>query len=495
MISNLIALFQADPVTWVPDVLYLLDILLRIALSLRLIGRRRPASVTLAWLMVILILPFFGAAIYLLIGENRLGEKRIARASQVHQAYKQWHRRIGRMAFDGWADRPSPLRALNVHATAVAGFATLAGNHLQLMRRFEESFSALIEDIDNARHSCHLQFYIWQDGGMADEVAAALLRATRRGVVCRILVDAVGSKLFLRGRRAHELRSAGVQIAAALPVRLIRMFYRRADIRNHRKIAVIDWSIAYTGSQNLVDPRYFKQAHGVGQWVDVMIRMHGPAVAEMGGVFLEDWHVETERGAEILEHYREISVTGRSQDVPIQVVPSGPAFRAQAIHQLLLTLLYAARSSLVITTPYFVPDESMKLALVSAALRGVSVTVIVPEKVDSFLVRHASRSTFSELLEAGVSIALFHGGLLHTKSVVVDDEFCTVGSVNLDMRSFWLNFEISLFVYDAGFTASISSLQQDYLKQTTRLTRDSWERFAGRKRYIENVTRLLGPLL
>ncbi len=492
----LISLLHADPFSWVPNLIYIADIVIRVGLSLHIIGRRRPPSVTMAWLLVVLILPFVGALIYLLIGENRLGDKRARRAAAIHDHYHRWQSSLRERAGEAdWSDKPAELKPLSRQVQNVVGFPILPGNDLVLLTDYPSIFESLIKDIDAALESCHLQFYIWFEGGCVDEVVAALIRARQRGVMCRILADAVGSKLFLRGKKAAELRLAGVEIITLLPVSLFRMFYRRIDLRNHRKIVVIDNEIAYTGSQNMVDPRHFKQDHGVGQWIDVMIRMQGPAVEAMSGTFFEDWHIETGKGREVIEQSSGMLLPAQQGEIPVQVVPSGPAFRPQAIHQLLLTMLYSARRELTVTTPYFVPDESIKMALLSAVQRGVSVTIIVPALVDSMLVRHASRAVFDELLAAGVTIAQFHGGLLHTKSIVVDREFCSVGSVNLDMRSFWLNFEISLFVYDAGFTAQFLSLNTGYLERSELLGLDAWQSYPKRRRFLENVTRLLGPLL
>lgn len=494
-IEKIIHGFEGNPWFWVPDLVYISELCIRVALSIRIISRRRPAGVTLAWLMVVVLLPGIGALIYLFIGENRLGEKRIKRASMVHRLYTKWQKRLAHNAFDGWAAKPDVLEPLNKHAQTVVGFPTLPDNQLKLLTDYESIFCSLIADIDGAKQMCYLQFYIWQEGGLADEVIAALLRARERNVNCRILVDGVGSKPFSRSKTIKKLRAAGIEVTVALPANLLRVRYRRVDIRNHRKIAIIDWEIAYTGSQNLVDPRYFKQKHGMGHWIDVMVRFQGPAVEAIGSVFIEDWHIETGEGTEIQEHEPNFGTSEKMGQVPVQVVPSGPAFRAQAIHRLLMTMLYAARETLTITTPYFVPDESIRMALISASNRGVQVTIIVPAQVDSFLVRHASRSMFSEMLDAGIQIAQFRGGLLHTKSIRVDQDFCAVGSVNLDMRSFWLNFEISLFVYDADFTSRVTALQNDYLSDTELLDTSTWKNYPGRKRFVENVTRLLGPLL
>jgi cardiolipin synthase len=256
---------------------------------------------------------------------------------------------------------------------------------------------------------------------------------------------------------------------------------------------VIDGRVAYTGSQNLVDPRFFKQTAGVGVWVDAIARITGPAAVALDGVFALDWSMETGHACELpsVAAYGAPARTG----APVQVVPSGPALRPEAIHQLLLSAIYAARKELVMTTPYFVPDESILTALITAAQRGVEVTLIVPARNDSLLVRFASVASFDDLLSAGVRIALFEGGLLHTKSLTVDGAMSVFGSVNLDMRSLWLNFEISVFVYDADFTARLKALQDSYLRKSSFMELKAWRQRSGARRLVENAFRLLSPLL
>jgi len=280
-----------------------------------------------------------------------------------------------------------------------------------------------------------------------------------------------------------------------MPVGVMKMLMTRVDLRNHRKIIVIDGDIAYTGSQNLVDPRFFKQDEGVGQWIDAMVRMEGPSVEALGGIFIESWELDTGAGLEALESTSGVHSVAEQGPSAVQVVPSGPAFRPEAIHQLLLTTIYSARKELVITTPYFVPDDTLLTALISAAHRGVGVIIIVPSNVDSRLVHYASRSLFDDLLSAGVQIAGFNRGLLHTKSITVDGEICVFGSVNLDMRSLWLDFEISLFIYDPGFIAEVRAMQAKYMEDCEMMDLTDWRSRPATQRFIENAAHLVGPLL
>ena len=465
-----------------------------ILLSLRVIMRRRPVGVSLAWIAVILSVPLLGVLFYLLFGEKRLGSRRYERISAIFTEVKPWLQAL--REHESATNLPSELCGwpLETHADRVIGIPALSDNALELIDHYQAIFDAMIADIDSATLSCRLQFYIWNEGGRSDDIIDALVRAAQRGVACRITADAMGSKAFLRGSQIQKLRRAGVQVTVALPTGLLRSLFVRADLRNHRKIVVIDERIAYTGSQNLVDPRFFKQDSGVGEWVDAMVRLEGSAVAPLAAIFEADWSVES--GESFVPPEIRARPSGTSKkDESVQVVPSGPGANPEVIHQLLLTAIYAARKELVMTTPYFVPDEAVLTALLSAALRGVEVTIILPAKNDSLLVRFASVSHFDDLLSAGVRVAQFHGGLLHTKSIIVDGELSIFGSVNLDMRSLWLNFEISLFVYDREFTDRLRSLQQHYLEDSKFVDLEAWRQRPAHHRLAENTLRLFGPLL
>jgi cardiolipin synthase len=503
-----------DHIHWVAHAVFLADWIIRIGLSVRVILRRLPVGVSLAWLMVILILPFVGAVLYLTLGEYRLGRRRARRAAAYREACRTERGdgppeeggpvpSSGRTQSGGTAQKdafdPTTLGTeaaeLARLAQSTLGAPVLPDNRLQLLENAEAAFPALIADIDQSRSSCQLEFYIWSPGGRADEVGAALIRAAKRGVPCHVLVDAIGSQAFLRSDLARDLRQAGVRIAAALRPDLLSLLLVRPDLRLHRKIAVFDGGVGYTGSLNLADPRLFKQDAGVGQWVDALARVQGPAVDGLADTFREDWALETGETLKPLRPDSAARPDATAGKAAVQVLPTGPDARVEAIEQVVLMAIYAARREVVLTTPYFVPSESLLYALLSAAARGVEVTLIVPAKVDSRMVHFASRAFQTDLLTAGVRVALFRGGLLHTKSITVDGQFSLFGSLNLDPRSLRLDFEITLAVYDADFTSDLRRLQQHYIDGSALLDLATCRARSVLERLAEDSTRLVGPLL
>ena len=477
---------------WIAYLLYILDLTIRIGLSLRILMLGKSVGVTFAWMTIVLALPYIGALLYLLIGELRLGERRLGRARAMIERSKPWRSVLCEQASRESVNIPAGFQSLDFQARKIIGYPSLPGNRLTLLHDYQSIFQRLINDIKAARSSCSLEFYIWEAGGLADELLETVLDAHRRGIHIRILLDGVGSKNFLKGAPAKRLRQAGIKVAEALHVNPLNMLFQRADIRNHRKIAVIDNQIAYTGSQNLVDPRYFKQEAGVGEWVDLMIRVEGPAVSVLDNVTAMDWSVEAGEAYDF--PVSTISMQAAA-DVPVQVVPSGPVFREGAIHELIMSIIYKAQHELIITTPYFAPDESLTQALIAAANRGVDVTLVIPARVDSLLVRYATPALLDSLVAVGIRVARFDQGLLHTKSITVDGEFCIVGSVNLDMRSLWLNFEISLFVYDAGFTRQVRELQMNYISQSEYIDKEHFSQRTFPQRLAANIMRLFAPVL
>jgi cardiolipin synthase len=472
-----------------------LHVLIIIGVSYRVIQVRLPVATSLAWIILVFFLPLVGAIAYLVLGEKRLGRKFAARTHAIKDRYQSWLQNLPPQILCD-PQRLSPeARSLSRLAQTTVNIPALSGNRLQLLDAAEPILNAMVRDIDRATKFCHLEFYIWTEGGLADEVGAALLRAAGRGVTCRVLLDAIGSAGFRKGRLVEQFKTGGIEVAFALPVSSTSVFKVRPDLRLHRKIAVIDGLTGYTGSFNLVDPRFFKQDAGVGEWVDAMVRLEGPGALALNALFRWDWEVETGRDLDESAAGGDYAADLQTGETVVQLIPSGPGITGNSIYQLLLLSIYSAQREIVITTPYFVPDEAVSTALLTAAERGVKVTVIIPEHNDSRLVHYTCRSYFDDMLSAGIRIFGFKGGLLHTKSVVVDRHVALFGSVNLDVRSFWLDFEVTLGVYCPDFAKRLLTLQQRYIDDATLMDLQTWRQRRGSERFFENLARLASPLL
>ncbi|MDE1239042.1 cardiolipin synthase [Vibrio aestuarianus] len=467
--------------------------LLVAAVTLRVVLKRRAVSVSLAWLMVIYIIPIVGVIFYFLIGELNLGRKRAERAKEMFTPYEGWFRQLN----DCQAHAPEGMGAhiykIDELCNHRMGIPALSGNTLSLQTSPNEILHSIIDDIEAAKISIQMVFYIWHPGGLADSVASALIQAAKRGVQVKLLLDSAGSPRFFRSHWHQMMKDAGIEVVQALEVSPLRIFLRRLDLRQHRKIIVIDDKVAYTGSMNLVDPAYFKQNSGVGQWVDIMVRVTGPAVNVLSAIHCWDWEVET--GTRMLPNTPECQITPDQPQHPVQVVPSGPGMPENLILQVLTLAINQANKSVRITTPYFVPSADLLATLKMTAQRGINVELIIPHKNDSTMVQWASRAFYGELLEAGVKIYEFYGGLLHTKSVVIDEQFCLVGTVNIDMRSLWLNFEVTLAVDDQSFTKEMHWLQQHYIEQSHAVDYSEWEQRPLHHRFFERLFYLFNPLL
>jgi cardiolipin synthase len=459
--------------------------------------RRAATGVALAWLFLVVILPIGGAVIYLLIGERRIGGSR-ARGIDMHR--KSFEAAIAEADQQGitavdWTRHPPAATGLGRLGRKVSGMAAVRGSRFELLSNTEEILKNIARDVDQAETSVLMAFYIWNEGGVADDVFEAVIRAARRGVSCRLLVDALGARPWWRSKQPKRLREAGVEVRQALPVGLFRTFVGRIDLRLHRKIVVVDGHLAWTGSMNLVDPRFFKQEAGVGEWVDAMVRLEGAAVAPLAATMIGDWCLESGEPAGKIAEKAGLRFLSPQGDADIQVIPSGPGETGDGLLQMLIALINGGQEEVVLTTPYLIPDEALLQAIRGAAGRGVTVRMIVPEKVDSVPTRYASQSYFEDMMEMGVEIWRFRGGLLHTKSITVDGAMAMFGTVNLDMRSLRLNYEVALFVYDAAFAEELRALQQAYIDDAVRLDPSAWEERPVTRRFLENSFRLVSPLL
>ncbi len=497
-----------------------LDWALRIGLAVHVIMRRRPVSVSLAWLSIVLFVPVVGLGAYLLVGENRLGTRRRRRHDEisvrmVRQAVEIWRHRYAETIAE-----PDDYRHIARYGQGVTGIPPMKGHRLSVLSDTDEFLECVAQDIERATSHVHILTYIWQVSPRTRAIAEALCRAAQRGVACRVLVDAVGGGKhgagFFDSEQAYMMREAGVEIVEALPVNAVRMLFARIDLRNHRKIIVIDGRAAYCGSQNITDTTFrSKKWRNTGPWIDASLRLEGPAAQLLGLFFLRDWQLDSgeeiadltpflpapapppadEEPAAVERNAEQGATIMHEASGGVQVIPSGPGPTPDAIHQALLTTIYSAREELIMTTPYFVPDDATRVALQSAATRGVDVVLVMPAVSDSIPVALASKSHYLDLLEAGVRILHYHGGLLHAKTLTVDRQVALISSANVDMRSFWLNFEISVFVYDDDFASLLRFMQVGYMDKSTPITLSQWRKQPWRHVFVQNAAQLLGPLL
>ncbi|MGB1129382.1 MAG: cardiolipin synthase [Haloferula sp.] len=475
----------------------LLHVLIVLSFSVRVVMKRPATGVALAWLFLIAAVPYGGAFFYLLVGEKRIEPERTKRLGELRKSYiTLTDALISRNLTDiDWSTHPPEAIEMDRLGRNLVGLPTVGGSGGYLYSDTAEILTKIAEDVRGAKRSVLMEFYIWNAGGLADDVLEAVIEAASRGVDCRLLIDGLGAGPWWKTDQPDRLRHAGVKVEKALPAGFVRMLIGRNDVRLHRKIVIIDARVAWTGSMNMVDPRYFKQDANVGEWVDAMVRAEGGVVAPLALTMIGDLTLET--GEEPREVARAVGfddVESKGEEAA-QVVASGPGQTEDGLLQMLLATVNSAREELVLTTPYFVPDDSLLRAIRGAAARGVKVSMIVPEKVDSLLTRHASRSFYDELMDSGVRIHLYRKGLLHTKSITADQQISMFGTVNLDMRSLWINYELAVFVYGGAFGEHLRKLQESYIRDSDLLDPEEWSRRSRKQKLLENVFRLTSPML
>ncbi|WP_241127045.1 cardiolipin synthase [Novosphingobium terrae] len=489
-------MFQTFPTLSYP---LLIHIVVATVLSLRVLYRKLQVNSALAWIVVLIAMPIAGPVLYVLFGAPSLGERRLELGQRIRRFYEKAYAIAGADGA-GLDAIPEPFPALSASIAQESSFPVLCRNHQTILTDAGQILDSMVADIDRARSDCCLEFYIIDPQGRVVSVLEAVLRAAARGVDCKILADDFGSKGFFRSTWPTRLKAAGVSVLPSLPVAVIRSFSKRTDLRNHRKQLICDRAVAYMGSFNLVDPHLFKADAHVGEWIDLMMRIEGEMVDAFACVFNTD-HLLDKPGADIDdEALRTLPFDKQRPPLPdctlrMQLLPSGPEMPRSTIYEFIVAAIFNARERVRIVTPYFVPDQAVLLALTSAAKRGVKVQIIVPQKGDSRMAQFASQSCFDELLGAGVEIQCFSGGLLHAKAMLIDENVTLFGTVNMDMRSFYLNLEMSLILYEAQVSAQLDSILEGYLRHATPLSKESWAQRPGHRRFLENLFRLAGPLL
>ena len=475
------------------SILLSIHVLLVLTFSIRILLRddlTPPAR--LAWFVVLILLPYFGSLAYFLFGENDLGKAAGRRHAKVFGEIQ-----AKASVFMGDAAEVSQLidplyRPAFRYAASINGFYPVGGNAAELMADGEATRARLVADIDAATDHVHVLYYIWLEDNTGRDVAEALMRAAGRGVTCRAMADGLGSRPLIHSDLWRRMGDAGVHLAVVLPFRnvLRTILTSRIDLRNHRKITVIDAAITYCGSRNSADPEFLPKAK-YAPWVDIMLRFTGPVVAQNQLLFASDWMQAT---GESLDG---IKLTADPIDggFPAQVMGVGPTERRWATPQLFAGLIGCAQARLTLSTPYFVPDATVLDALCAASHRGVDVTLIFPAVNDSWIVSAASRSHYRRLLDAGCVIDEFEGGLLHAKTLTIDDKVGLIGSSNLDLRSFDLNYENNILLQDEATTQAILERQQTYIDRSEEVLLPTVLAWPWYRRIWNNVIATIGPVL
>ncbi|WP_394279303.1 cardiolipin synthase [Microbacterium sp.] len=478
--------------TWWVVLVLAFDISVRV-LSIIVIPRNRRPTAAMAWLLAIYFIPVLGIFLFLLIGNPRLPRKRRKQQEAINDALRSVSDNLElgtlRPGAPAWFTKLVDLNR-NLGALPLSG-----DNGARIISDYEGSLAAMAEEIDAATTYVHVEFYILQADATTEGFFDALERAAARGVHVRVLMDHWANRWKpLYRPTIARLEAMGVEWHLMLPVQPLRGRYQRPDLRNHRKIVVVDGRVAFLGSQNVTDrsynlPRNIKRGL---QWVDMMTRVDGPVVASVNAVFLSDWYGET---GEMLTADNELTSPLGSGDLDCQVVPSGPGFEYENNLKLFMSLIFAARRKIVMVSPYFVPDESLLLAIQTACHSGVEVELFVSEVGDQAMVYHAQRSYYEALLNTGVKIWMYKRPyILHSKSMSIDDEVAVVGSSNMDMRSFGLNLEVTMLVRGEEFVEQLRRVEDQYRSVSRQLTMEEWEKRPLRSIVLDNLARLTSAL-
>lgn len=472
-------------------ILYLLTVLI-VAVNI-VLENRNPVR-TLAWVTVILLIPILGIIFYLYFGVNYRKIKMFSMKGLGDMKWLQYmsedqKQRLKKAELLKKEDMEEVRKLMTLLLNNSKALLTRF-NKVDILNNGEATFPAIFHALEKARKYIHLEYYIIQKGELATKLKELLIAKAKAGVEVRMIYDDVGcwglAKSYVR-----ELREAGVQIYSFLPVRF-HQIANKANYRNHRKIVVIDGDVAFVGGLNFAD-RYMKGLPGIGVWRDTHIRVRGEAVTSLQIVFLIDWYFV--RQEILLDKEEYLPYKREDGNVLIQTVASGPDSDWASIQQAYFTMINTAKKYVFISTPYFMPGETTLNCLKAAAMSGIDVRILLPHKSDSFLTNWCSRSYVEELLTAGIRIYWYQKGINHSKVMIVDGIMASVGTANMDMRSFEQNFEVNLIIYDRTVAKDLGRYFVEDMSNSREESLHQWKFRPGRQKVCESVARLFAPLL
>lgn len=488
---------SAELTAIIGGILIAIDFAIRIT-ALIIVPRNRKPTAAMAWLLAIFLIPFVGIILFLLIGNSKLPKARHEKQRHLDRLITERAQSLTPPAEA--AEWPDWFASLVRQNQQLGALPALGGNTVYLSDDYQASIDAMTHEIDAASRFVHVEYYIVSFDATTRGFFGALERAVQRGVPVRLLADFVASRRVANHNETFaELDRIGVQWSYMLPVQPLKGQYQRPDLRNHRKLVVVDGQVGFMGSQNLIDRSYNSpKNHKRGlQWQELVAGIVGPAVSAINAVFMSDWYIETGELLNADEYVpaMDVTVDSSAHAVVCQVVPSGPGYSDENNLRLFLTLVTSAQRKVIITSPYFVPDEAMMYAITSACRRGLDVQLFVSEIGDQGSVWHAQRSYYGALLRAGVEIWLYPAPfILHAKHLSIDDDVAVIGSSNMDIRSFALNAESSLLVRGASFVTQMRGVEQAYRDAGRRLTLDEWEKEPASATFLDGIARLTSAL-
>jgi cardiolipin synthase len=467
-----------------------------VRLTMLYIVPRRLSPITAnGWLLLIMLFPTVGMALFFLFSNPKLPMIRRAKQRAVDQMtqkeldeFQKLHKGIITQPMN--ADYESLARL----ATVLGGLPPMKGNRVDFMTDYVKSFKAIAKAIDKAERYIHLEYFLFVMDDSTEGIFKAIERATLRGVKVRFLYDKIVCRSYPKHKQMlQRLTAAGVQHHQMIPLSLLPgKYFTRPDLRNHRKIVVIDGNVAFTGSQNMVNRNYHRKKNDL-LYEELVVRIEGPAVWQLNNVFRSDWYPET--GEALLDLVEDEDIPTEAGSVIAQVLPSGPSHEEENNLRFYTSMVHAAKKRVGIVVPYFIPDESFLDAVTTAAQRGVEVTIINSEIMDKLIVGRAQRSYYEELLQSGVNIYLYNEPVfLHNKQVLIDDDMAVVGSSNLDVRSFALDLELNVIIYDKETVATLQKIETDYLTRAKKVTLSNWVKRPLHHKITESLARITAPL-
>jgi cardiolipin synthase len=476
-------------ISWVITVvIYIIDFLVRLWLLIYIPKNRKPTAAT-AWLLLIFIIPFFGTILFFVLGSTKLSKQRIQAQLHINSMLKRYTVNLRRMGLVASVRKPHDIRAKL--AESLTELCPTKNNAVHIISGYDSLIADIIQTITAAKEYIYVEFYILALDDTTEPFFQALEAATARGVAVHVLFDAYGSKKF-PGHRAmmQRMTEHGILWHKVLPFSLKWRHYNRPDLRNHRKIVVVDNTDAYIGSLNMINKTYHRK--DTISYIELAAHLQGPSVNEAAAVFASDWYSETHQ---FLKHFMKNSLPAKRGTATVQVVPSGSNYPYQNNLKLFVSFIQGARKSVIITNPYLVPDEALLNALISAAKRGVRVSVLNSEAMDQWMVGHAQRSYYEEFMRAGVQIYLYKKPqLVHEKFMAIDDEVGIVGSSNLDIRSFELNLECVVVAYDTTVARTLRKHHDTLLQHSRQINLETWKKRSVWHSFLDSMARLTSAL-